>query len=124
MLDFFRSKRHEEDHSEIDFVPSIQINPNSNIFLECSPNDPHTSSNIIVNSYQSKTNRALLQTRIHWSRFKFITETQQSVEELPFVTGNAYRCEPADLGSYIRAKVTVPLILRRASTSAVRAVAK
>lgn len=78
MFDFFRSRRTEETEP-IDFVPSIQINPNSSLFVECTPTDPHTASNIVINSYVSKTNRALLQTRIQWSRFKMVTESQHSI---------------------------------------------
>lgn len=74
MFDFLKWNRREE-LEPIEFVPTVQIHPRSTLFIECTPNDPHTSSNIIINAYISKTNRTLLQTRIRWSRFKFITES-------------------------------------------------
>ena len=83
----------------------------SNLYIECTPSDPHTASNIVINTYISKTNRTLLQTRICWSRYKFLTESQHSFENLTYVTGNVYRCEPSDLGSYIQAKITVNFTL-------------
>lgn len=62
------------------------------MFVECTPKDPNSTSNIIINCYVSKANRTALKTRVQWSRFKFISDEKHSIEEMPFVTGNAYRC--------------------------------
>jgi hypothetical protein len=106
VLHYFTKKRIEEIEP-VEFSPSIQINPNSALYVECSPNDPHTASNIVINSYPSKTNRTNLQTKIQWRRFKILTDTEHTNTHLPFITGNAYRCEPTDLGYYIQAKIIV-----------------
>lgn len=42
---------------------------------------------------------------MQWRRFKIITDNEHTNTQLPFITGNTYRCEPADLGFYIQAKI-------------------
>ena len=116
MFDFFKSRRGEEVE-QIDFVPTVHIHSESPLFVECTPTDPNSTSNIIINCYKSKTDRTAIKTRIQWSRFKFIASSKHEVEDLPFISGNAYRCEPGDLGSYIRAKITVPALLPSALMS-------
>lgn len=69
LFSWFMEDKKEEDRSP-KFVPKININSKSTLYIEVEPKDPTNCSNIIITAFASQQVRSIVPIRVDWSRFK------------------------------------------------------